>query len=176
MSRVRDSQQSKVYASEVAAFGRAPSAEFAVPEMQALVDKWCAGSEVRKRYARANLKYTVTDGRSRRRGGYSEGSRSIAMPRATRTHWYLLHELAHALTSGPNYAQSASHGWEFCECFLYLVRVYMGRGAAETLEREFKNHKVRYKPPRTRTMTDEQREAARQRMLAYHRDRDQVAA
>ena len=77
----------------------------------------------------------------------------------------MLHELAHALTYS---RELAPHGWEFCECYLYLVRIYLGRAAEAKLRQEFKARKVRHRQPRKRTMTEAQREAARQRMVAWH--------
>lgn len=161
-------QRQKVYNAEVAAFGQAEDQGYSVADMQAMVNKWCASAVVRRRYPRAITPPTVTDGRSRRRGAYKAGWHEIAMPRHARTKWYLLHELAHALT----YSRlEAGHGWRFAECYLYLVRVYLGKGAEEKLRAQFKAHRVKHRRPRKRVMTTAQREAARQRMLAWHAER-----
>jgi len=161
-------QRQKVYNAEVAAFGPARDDGYSVAEMQAMVDKWLASAVVRRRYPMAAHKVTVTDGRSRRRGGYKAGWHEIAMPRATRTKWYLLHEVAHALTFN---RLEPGHGWRFAECYLYLVRVYLGKGAEEKLRGQFKAHRVKHRRPRKRVMTAAQREAARQRMLDWHAER-----
>jgi putative metallohydrolase (TIGR04338 family) len=171
---MKDMQRQRVYDAEEAAFG-ASSTELTVEEMQRLIDKWVASKTLQRRYPRANLPLKVTDGRSRRRGGYHRvwyGPDEIRMPRRTRTKWYLLHELAHALSWSQD---QPAHGWQFAECYLYLVRVYLGKGAEEKLRQQFKAHKVRSRAPRKRIMTDQQREAARQRMLAMHAARQQAA-
>jgi hypothetical protein len=161
--RPRDTQRQRLYDAERDAFGRTADG-YTVEQMQALIDKWRSSKTLCKRYPRAKLPVKVTDGRSRRRGAYSYGK--IAMPRAARSKRYLLHELAHHLViEGP------AHGWQYAECYLYLVRVFMGRSAEEALKREFKAHRVRFRAPRRSTMTDAQREAARQRMLAMHAER-----
>lgn len=50
---------------------------------------------------------------------------------------------------------------------MYLIRCFIGKGAAETLEREFKSHRVVYKPKRAYTISDDERarRAARARAL-----------
>jgi putative metallohydrolase (TIGR04338 family) len=134
-----------------------------VPEMQALINKWCSSKVLQRRYPRAARPPRVTDGRSRRRGGAY--GRELRMPRSTRNKPYLLHELAHYLVPA---AGRPAHGWEYAECYLYLVRVFLGKASEEALRREFKTGHVRYREPRRSTMTPEQRQLARERMLAWH--------
>lgn len=169
MPRPRDSQRSKVYAAEDAAFPRILGlARLDLNEMQRIVDKVCSSKLVQRKYPRAKHAPLVTDGRARRSAAYDHWRNQVKMPTWARTKSALLHELAHALTYQKG---EAGHGWRFCECYLYLVRVYMSKGAEETLRAEFKARKVKFKPPRTRRMTDEQRLAASERMKAMHAQR-----
>jgi putative metallohydrolase (TIGR04338 family) len=175
-TRQRDTQRQRVYDAETAAFGR-DSEEMTLAECQAFVDKCLSSAWLRKRFPRAAEPVEVRDGRSRRRAGYGPGAmylvlgsprivtrpNIITMPRWTRSKWQLLHELAHHLSR-----HEPAHGWQFAECYLYLVRVFLGRGREEMLKEQFKAHRVRFREPRERRMTQEQREAARQRMLAMH--------
>jgi putative metallohydrolase (TIGR04338 family) len=166
--RPRDSQRSRVYAAERAAFGdawRKPLGSGAVADIEAFVRKCCASKLLQRRYPGARRPPRIRDGRGHRRCTYDPSIHALTFPRWGRTKPVVLHELAHALTEGPD---RAWHGWEFCECYLYLVRVFIGRGAEDNLRREFKARRVKFRQPRTRQMTDEQREAARQRMLAMH--------
>jgi putative metallohydrolase (TIGR04338 family) len=165
MPRPRDSQRSKVYAAEQAAFPNIHNGHLTVPEMQALIDKWCSSAVLQRKYPRAAMVPLVTDGRGRRKGGYRSSTCELRMPRFARTKPYLLHELAHHLTHHP---ARACHGWEYAECMLYLVRVFISRSASETLATTYRAHKVKHRAPRTRQMTVAQRQAARERMLAYH--------
>lgn len=163
----RDSQRSKIYAAEDAAFNRGFSEGLTVGECQAIVDKVLASRTVRERYPRADLPVLVADGRGRRSACYAAtryGRPTLCIPRSLRSKWVVLHELAHHLT----HKRGVPHGWEFAECFLYLVRVFIGRHAEARLKQEMKARRVKYAPPRRSTMTDDQREAARQRMLAIN--------
>lgn len=83
----------------------------------------------------------------------------------------MLHEMAHCLVDESVWPAPAWHSWEFVECYLWLVRIYMGRHVEQALLAEFKKRNVKHRPPRTRAMTDEQREAARQRMIEINRQR-----
>jgi putative metallohydrolase (TIGR04338 family) len=163
----RDSQRGKVYAAENAAFDKSKSEDLSVAECQAFIDKCLNSKGLQSKYPKATRRYKVTDGRGRRTACYAPLINQLRVPRWARSRWVLLHELAHALVF--SFSDShAPHGWEFCECYLYLVRVFLGRWAEDALKAEFKARRVRYRPPRKRQMSDEQRQAARERMLAYH--------
>lgn len=170
---VRDSQRQKVYDAEHDAFDKNKTEGMSLEEIEALVQKVWSGKRVQAKYRRATTRRIpeVTDGRSRRTACFDPGlfEDELKFPRWSRSKWIVLHELAHALTFNRS---QAWHGWEFCECYLYLVRVYMGRPSEERLKAEFKKRKVRFKEPRKRNMSPEQREAARQRMLAFHAARE----
>lgn len=169
---MRDTQRQRVYDAENAALSSIdPRADLSLRDMQNLVDRWCADRVVRRHYRRAVRPLLVTDGRGRRTACYHPtlyGPDELRMPRWSRSRRVLLHEFAHALTF--SYSR-ADHGWEFCACYLMLVRRFLGREAEATLMREFKARRVRYRRPRKRALTEEQRAAARERMLALNAQR-----
>ena len=111
---------------------------------------------------------TVSDGRRRRRA-CAYGTREIGMPRATRTQWVVLHELAHVVCarveSGMRYDErTPGHGWRFAEIYLYLVKTHLGQDRHDALKAAFKKHHVRFRRPVRRIMTPEQRAACRARL------------
>lgn len=169
MPQPRDSQRSKLYAAEDAAFdlgynGFQSRDTLSLQECQAIVDKVWASKIIRRKYSRAtrySLAPLVCDGRGRRRACYSPGRHVIKLPRWSRQKYIVLHEIAHALAYA---SDRAFHGWEFCECYLHLVRVFVNRGAEDKLKQEFKTRRVRFKPKRTRTMTAEQRQVTGERL------------
>jgi putative metallohydrolase (TIGR04338 family) len=101
--------------------------------MQAYVDEVLAGPLCAT--LRPGLSLTVKDGRGSRRAR-TDGAHWIAVPRAMRREWVLLHEVAHCLTAD-------KHGPEFCACYLALVRRHLGHAAADALARAFADHRVR---------------------------------
>ena len=149
MTRPRDSQQSKLYRAEVAAFGESREEFGSVGEMQAYIDQTLRTRWFRNRWRTKRV--TVTDGRMRRRGGASysyagwDPGWQLKMPRRTRCEWYLLHELAHVVTPG----HCASHGREYARNYLALVRRFMGEDAHVKLRDSFRKHKVKWHPKRS---------------------------
>lgn len=85
----------------------------------------------------------------------------------------LLHEMAHLVTGLPNGDRDRTHTWQhghqFCAAYLVLVRHELGVAAHDALRVSMKAHRVRYTPPRSRPMTDEQRAAAAARLAANRR-------
>jgi putative metallohydrolase (TIGR04338 family) len=172
----RDSQRSKVYAAERAAFPQR-NENLTTAEAQAIIDKWSSSAYLRKRYPRAAYPLEVRDGRGRRNAAYlghyspsengylSHGRYAIAIPKWGRSKWVLAHEFAHHLVG---MRDGAWHDWKFVEAYLYVVRVFLGKGTEETLKAEMKARRVKWRKPVKRQMTDEQRQAARERMLAMH--------
>lgn len=155
----RDSQRSKLYAAERRAFASdEPMPEMSVETMQALIDKWASSKVMQRRYPRARRRCVVRAGRG---ASYVPLYYAITMPRWGRSRrWVLVHEYAHHLAP----TDVAAHGWQFCEAYLYLVRVVIGKQAEERLKAEFKAGKVRYRKPVKRQMTEAQKQAARERM------------
>jgi putative metallohydrolase (TIGR04338 family) len=162
----RDSQRAKLYTAEESTNLEARGDKLALDEAQALVDKMSASS-LRERYPRAAIPCLIRDGRGARHAFYRPLDETITLPRFARTRYIVLHEFAHHLLADER-AGIASHGWEFAECLLYLVRIYMGRGDEQTLKAAFKAHRVKFRPPRKRNLTDAQRAAARERIIAVN--------
>lgn len=50
----------------------------------------------------------------------------------------------------------AAHGWQYAAIYLDLVHFCMGKEAADALKAAFKDHKVRFRPKRQRTVTPQQ--------------------
>lgn len=143
MKRPRDMQRQRVYDAEGMAFGESACEFDTLADVQEFVDRVCARKSVQARYPMAQLGIVVTDGRGRRRG--RGGRRGIAVPRRTRSRWYVLHEVAHALT-WPH--REAGHGWRFCRCYLFLVQAFLGKLHADALRAAYKAKRVRYTKPR----------------------------
>lgn len=173
--RLRDSQRSKVYAAERVAFpgfgGTGSEARFrAVADIEAYLDKIISSAWWRRRYPKVRT-VQIKDGRGTTfaRGGYNpDGTGTLNLPMWARNEPVILHELAHVATDsihGPR--GTPPHGREFCSTFLGLVRWQMGEQAWRALKDAFREGKVKHTlAPRTREMTDEQREAARERLMA----------
>lgn len=163
--RVRDSQRSKLYAAEKAAY-RWTHGELdprfdvgSIEGAQKIVEAVWASQTILNEYVgtRArNVPLVVPAHGKRLNGCYQPDTNEIHLCREAGLKWYVLHEAAHALVPGTS--TRAWHGREFAACYLHLVRVYMGRGWSEVLEREFKNHGVAFKPKRAYTISDDERQ------------------
>lgn len=86
----------------------------------------------------------------------------ITMPRWSRKTDVVIHELAHCITDREwGSLQVPGHGWHFCQVYLRLVLLVMGREAHDAFKASMKTHKVRFTRPRTRAkgpaMTTERR-------------------
>lgn len=162
-AKVRDTQRSKLYKAErvLDAFKTETPT---VAHVEKLVARVLASKRVRAKYPPRTGSVAVKDGRGRRRACSSFGA--ISIPRWSRKDWIVLHEMAHELAS--HMAGRAAHGWEFAECYLYLVKLFMGREAHDALKASFKEHRVRYtKPRKGRTLSPEEREAMAARLSVY---------
>ncbi len=176
--RERDSQRAKVYRAEGKAGIKSKRFE-TVPEVEAYLKRCFSHKWFHNHYPEAT-KFRVRDGRRRRRAGgrgytiLGGGRCILTMPKWSRYELVILHELAHGLTDlARGYSRGydsgeagwAPHGWQFCEIYLDIVRHFMGAAAGEKLRRSFREHRVRYYPPKKgRKMTPEQREAACERL------------
>jgi len=70
----------------------------------------------------------------------------------------------------------AWHGWQFCDIYLRLVLYVMGREAHDALKASFKVARIKYRQPRTREWTPEQRQAAALRLWAAREERKRKSA
>ena len=131
---VRDFQRSRVYTGEAQALERVPQLTFAsVAQVQAYIDDLVASPWFLRRWPPVAV--TVKDGRGSRRAR-TDGREWIALPRAMRREWVVLHELAHCLAPD-------KHGPLFCACYLQLVARQLGAEAEAALRGAFDQHRVK---------------------------------
>lgn len=131
---VRDFQRSRVYRSEAQALGHLPQLTFStVAHVQAYLDDLVGSPWFRRHWRRVDV--TVKDGRGSRRAR-TDGRGWIALPRAMRHEWVVLHELAHCLAAD-------KHGPVFCACYLELVGRQLGAEAQAALRDAFQEHRVK---------------------------------
>lgn len=168
MARARDTQRSRLYASENFLQSRGPRYE-TVDEMQAYVDRLLRSAWFKRRWPRtAGGGIEVRDGRGRSRACATTdwAQRIIKMPRWSRSQAVVLHEIAHHCTDEAHGVRDvAAHGWQFAATLLELVTHEMGAEAGQDLRASYKAKNVRHKAPRKRKpLTDEQRAVLRERM------------
>ena len=78
---------------------------------------------------------TVTDGRGRRTGQFNYHTNTIKLPRYARRPYYVLHEVAHAMT--PATPWRAWHGPEWCRTYLRLLQTYANWADMKRSMKEF---------------------------------------
>jgi hypothetical protein len=171
---MRDTQRSKVYASDKAldTYGRLET----VPEIERFIKKLWKSERFRKAFPKAATWWTnpprVADGRGRRRAGGT--SFQISMPVWSRTTGVVCHELAHTVhlrecqKDLKNYG--APHGWQYCSVYLRIVLYGMGREAHDTLKAAFKANRVKFREPRKRAPLSPERRAELAARLSVYRD------
>jgi len=151
VKRPRDSQRSRLYAAEKAAFGDPRDCALRLASMRELQDYVAAAVTddwFRAEFGRfASLR--VKDGRGTRHA-YSaydphSGRVLLSFPRWARTRPVVLHELGHA-ASVQRHGMIAAHGPEFAAVFLQLAGRYLGEPAARCLRDAYRAHRVRYAP------------------------------
>lgn len=153
----RDSQRSKVYASEQAyvdQWGAGRSLP-TVGNIQEYVDDIIRSHWFLDTYLDDFDRIEVRDGRGRRRaGGHGRQLPNglwvgvIKMPRWSRYELYVLHELSHVLTDYDEAVVGEAlppHGRHFCHNFVTLVQRFMTKAASRRLASIFRQHKVDYK-------------------------------
>lgn len=92
---------------------------------------------------------------------------AINLPEWARTTGIVVHELAHTICARQyRHEGHPAHGWQFCEIYLKLTLYVMGREAHDALKAAFKENRVKYRPPRKRQITPEQRAVLVERMTA----------
>lgn len=160
----RDSQRSKVYKAERAAGVMIVNSKPlpTVADVEAFADR-VLRSAVARKISGGYRGVRVGDGRRCRAA--SGGPSKIVIPRWARTQWVVLHELAHTLHLR-NHPREAFHGWRFCSIYLQIVRAFIGKAAHDSLKQQFKELGVKYREPKKRVLTDEQKAALRARLAA----------
>ena len=143
-SRPRDTQRSKVYAAEGAAFGRAKE-ELTLDECRAFIaEVWRSETAKQLRHGTGRqwrvYPPRLADGRGCRSA--SAGNGEVTLPRWARSKWVILHELSHEITEG----RRAAHGPEFCRSDLRLVERFIGFEARERLGAKMRKRGVRTRP------------------------------
>lgn len=169
MSRPRDSQRSRVYAAERAAFGGG-SLDAGAPDTleatQARAEGILRSTWVREQYPRAPRSVSVEDTRARCATAYATRVEMPKWSRAPENWWVLFHELAHTILNWvPGRHDRAGHGWEFCATYVALVRELRGEADADRLVAAFKAGRVRYRRPPQ--ISPERRAALRARARAW---------
>lgn len=163
MKKERDSQRSKVYKAERAAFSTlavANERHESVQDIEKFLRHVYSLKRVQDSFPLARLGewyVRVKDGR-RCRSAYGSHS-MINMPRWSRISWVILHELSHTITQREESRRVAGHGWQFCENYLRLVLLVLGREAHDALKDSFKAHRVRFSKPRQRAPLSPERKA-----------------
>lgn len=185
---MKDSQKSRVYKAEQL-LRRHISHEYLgdIEACQAYIDKVLARKYIQKHYPThsrngrtpyAPILIKSIPGKHRWAHAYCPEGRielgSGDLAAWSRTNSVILHELAHILAWRKHLEHTGSHDWAFAAVFLDLVRHMMGADAANTLKREYKAYKVRTSPPRTRTMTVAQKDAATARLEAARLKREEA--
>lgn len=183
VGKVRDSQRSKVYEAERAAFRSLGFFTEAYPSLSLChekISKWMDEAWFKRRFGEGHA-LTLRGGRGKARGGLREIVRgevikvvSIKLPPWARNSFVMLHELAHACTmlrheTALRHENVAAHGPEYCKIYLELVAHYLGQEYAEKLECQFRVHNVRYrtrKQVKRKPLTAEQKAALVERLSA----------
>ena len=136
---MRDSQRSKLYRAEKAAFecfDREP--EMTLADCQKLVDR-------AMRFFREISSPRVSDGRGRRTAWASLWE--IRLPRWSRRRMWVLHEVAHTISrrlARRKRRPIQGHGKEFARTYMKLVRRFIGRAEADLLKLSFSQHRVKH--------------------------------
>lgn len=142
--RIRDPQRGRFYKAENHAFPESRDGGMSYEETVGYVTKVWRSAWTQKRFKRARTfkPPEVADGRGTR---WARGSLTrLNLPKWARTTPVILHEVCHAL-----HHDEAAHGWAFAQRYLALVQHFLGRQDAQRLKASYRQHKVRYKKPRT---------------------------
>lgn len=163
---MRDSQRSKVYASDkcLDSFGRLET----IPQIEYFIGKLWKSERFKKEFFEAWRwgPPRVGDGRGRRRA--NGGRHQIKMPVWSRTRGVVVHELAHTVHIRQGW-DGAIHGWQYCSIYLRLVQILMGTEAHDALKAAFKTNRVKFREPRKRRpLSPEQRAANIARLSVYN--------
>ena len=174
----RDSQRSKVYAAESATHEwRTSQTAMSIEECDAFAHKVLRDSIVQRHFPLAkSMSTSLIVVKSRRRGGCYKPSSfnwntgyttrpTISLGVAARSEWVIIHEIAHAITS----LDYAWHGPEWVQCYLFLVKRFLGVEAHDKLKANLIEHGVRIKPKAKRAPLSPERKAELAQRLAAAR-------
>lgn len=165
---MRDNQRSKVYTAEM--YLHQSEAEMSWAEVEAYAAKVMGSTYVQAKYSVARRKIVFVKGRG---GGFAK---NYHFDSYNRVHYHgpvvslgvwgrrrsvILHELAHHFAG-----LHVRHNWQFVAVYLDLVRHFLGQQAHDEFKASFKANRVKYRAPAKRTLTDEQRQAASERLAA----------
>lgn len=134
MPRKRD-QAGRLYRAESLAmnvYGKNIRQDMSLDEAQKFVNSLLKRSFVQRNYP-FNYPIKVLDGRGRRSAcaSFRRGEFVICLPKAMRTKYVILHEVAHHINRGDG------HKAYFASCLLDLVRNILGKEQAEILQGAF---------------------------------------
>jgi putative metallohydrolase (TIGR04338 family) len=163
--KIRDSQRARVYKSDKDLMKIAKPLP-TVADIEKYAVRLFKSKRLAAKYPRAVIRGApeVGDGRRTRRA-LAHGGWKITVPVWARNEAIVLHELAHIITVRQFWLQThAPHGWQFAAVYLDLVKWMMGGAAHDALKASFKAHKVKFRKPVKRNLTDEQRAALAARL------------
>lgn len=174
----RDSQRSKVYAAESATHEwRTSLTAMPIEECDAFARKVLRDAIVQRPFPLAkSMSTSLIVVKSGRRGGWYTPSSfnwntgyttrpTISLGVAARSEWAIIHEIAHAIT-GLDYAW---HGPEWVQCYLFLVKRFLGVETHDKLKANLIEHGVRIKPKAERASLSPERKAELTQRLAAAR-------
>lgn len=184
----RDSQRTKVYDSIKAANKAVGKPLGDMNEVRAFVTKIQSRATLQRRYGKILKDIAIADGRGNR---WAHGDRDgICAPTVQRSTIYVARALAYTIAArhrSSRYKQGAGSrfaemynpklawtGWEYCAVLMDLVRYGLGEKEADALLAEFDKRNVKWKKPRERVLTPQQKARAQIRgreLAAQNRDR-----
>lgn len=165
MPRPRDSQKSRLYASEWEVFGWSKMEFKDMGELEEYLWSVLENHRVQKKYQMARdivsgtQKFKIFNGAGHRRATtLFEGDLiRVSFPRKMRSRWVVVHEISHVLAP----RDVPAHGREFCRVYLHLVRLFFGQEMQNNLKAAMKKHKCKYSKPHTpykRPLTQEEKD------------------
>lgn len=163
----RDSQRMKCYVAERVM--RQYTTQLSFSEVEKLVRKIEDSAYVRKNYGtlHVQIKVSPTAGRSTATGDFLI---TLSQRYGLNT-WAVLHEMAHCYT-----VQDVGHSWLWRYVYVDLVRKFISEEAGKALKDSFRKAGLRVGPPqKSRNLTPEQREAARERLAKARAARNNVS-
>jgi hypothetical protein len=171
---IRDSQRSKLYKAEDAAFRRAGEPTLDFGQTVDFIRK-VEGSAIWRKILdegprQREWRPLIIEAGKSNWSACAHGTFRVIIPTWARKEWVILHELAHiAVTRTYTDANAAPHGWQFASVYLRLVKHFLGKAAHDKLRDEFRSAKVRSREPIKRAPLSEERKAQLREQLAVAR-------